>query len=180
MKQFRSRRAAERGANLIEFTLVGIPIIFILISVFEVSRGMWLYQTAAHAAKETARFVVVHGINCETEACGRTIGQISTQLRDNFAIVDPAEVTVTFRAGCAPSSQFRSCSDVRTGTLAATMADNTVWPGQFGNDFIDDFVEVEIRFPFRSAIAMFWPGTGRGTVFGTVNMFAASREMVQF
>ena len=45
-------RRAQRGATTIEMTLVGIPIIFLLISTFEISRGMWMYNTAATAVRE--------------------------------------------------------------------------------------------------------------------------------
>ena len=34
------RRARSRGNTMVEFTLVGIPIMFALISVFEISRAM--------------------------------------------------------------------------------------------------------------------------------------------
>src|SRR5580765_336316 len=54
----------QRGATTIEMTFVGIPIIFILISVFEISRGMWMYNTAATAVREGLRFASVHGVNC--------------------------------------------------------------------------------------------------------------------
>ena len=35
-------------------TLVGIPIIFTLICVFEISRGMWIYHTLAYAVNDAA------------------------------------------------------------------------------------------------------------------------------
>src|SRR5215471_18790761 len=58
------RRNRQRGgSSLIEFTLVGIPIIFVLISTFEMSRGMWLYHTLAYAAREGTRYAIVHGVN---------------------------------------------------------------------------------------------------------------------
>ncbi len=57
-------RKAERGSTVIEMTLVGIPIIFTLISVVEISRGMWMYHTLAYAAKNGVRLAVVHGRNC--------------------------------------------------------------------------------------------------------------------
>lgn len=189
MDKTRQNRAGNRGANLLEFTLVGIPIIFILISVFEISRGMWLYQTAAHASRETARYIVVHGANCLDEACGRTISDIATELSRNLVGLDPSEVRVTFRSGCTLQGNFRNAcanntDDSQTGakTLATLMADNSMtdWPGITGDTDSKDFVEVELRFPFRSAIAMFWPGAGGGQNFGTVQMFAASREMFQF
>jgi Flp pilus assembly protein TadG len=51
-----SRNPKERGGtSLVEFTLVGIPMIFLLISTFEVARGMWEYHTLAYAVKEGTR-----------------------------------------------------------------------------------------------------------------------------
>ena len=49
---------------MLEMTLVGIPIIFILISIFEMSRGMWMYHTAAHSVKLGVRIATTHGENC--------------------------------------------------------------------------------------------------------------------
>ena len=54
----------QRGQSLIEFTFVGIPVIFTLICIFEISRGMWIYGTLNHAVKEGVRYAIVHGINC--------------------------------------------------------------------------------------------------------------------
>jgi hypothetical protein len=44
------------------------------------------------------------------------------------------------------------------------------------------FAQVEIRgqYPFRSAIAMFWPGAGPGMTFGTFLLPASSRERIQY
>jgi Flp pilus assembly protein TadG len=39
------RKRTRRGSSILEFVLVGIPIIFVLISLFEISRGMWTYHT---------------------------------------------------------------------------------------------------------------------------------------
>ena len=179
------RKGSRCGASLLEFTLIGIPIIFILISVFEISRGMWMYQTAAHAARESARFIVVHGVNCKDpgDACGRSISEIAQQLSFHLAALDPNQVQVTFRAGCDVFGQFRTgCTAVKAqNSLQAYLSDTSTdhWPGAAGPPSFA-FAEVEIQFPFRSAIAMFWPGAGRGQQFGVVNMFAASREMFQF
>src|SRR5579871_5563504 len=57
-------RLKRSGQSLIEFTLVGIPLIFVLISVFEISRGMWIYHTLAYSVKNGVRYASVHGINC--------------------------------------------------------------------------------------------------------------------
>ena len=63
-------RQGQRGATTIEMTLVGIPIMFLLISTFEISRGMWMYNTEATAVREGVRFASVHGVNCVKVAPG--------------------------------------------------------------------------------------------------------------
>ena len=70
---------------MIEFVLVGIPIIFILISVFELARGMWLYHTAAYALREGARYAIVRGNNCNLypNNCAVTVAQVASRIRDS-------------------------------------------------------------------------------------------------
>ena len=62
MRGIRNHRRG--GSSLIEFTLVGIPLIFVLLSTFEMARGMWLYHTLAYAARQGTRYAIVHGVNC--------------------------------------------------------------------------------------------------------------------
>src|SRR6266853_2478538 len=57
-------RRKQRGQSMVEFTFVGIPLLFVLISIFEVSRGMWMYHTMAYAVKVGVRYAIVHGGNC--------------------------------------------------------------------------------------------------------------------
>ena len=58
------KRRSRAGQAMVEFTFVGIPLMFTLISIFEVSRGMWIYHTLAYSVKNGVRFASVHGINC--------------------------------------------------------------------------------------------------------------------
>src|SRR4051812_36013396 len=108
----KSSRNRERrlGQTLVEFTFVGIPIIFILISIFEVSRGMWIYHTLAYSVKVGIRYASVHGINCvnttrNQNACRVNMGPASapsagTQASIAYVIrqaavgLDPKKTTV--------------------------------------------------------------------------------------
>jgi Flp pilus assembly protein TadG len=54
----------QKGSVTIEFAMVGVPLIFALISMVEMSRGMWMYCTQAYALNEAARYVSVHGVDC--------------------------------------------------------------------------------------------------------------------
>src|SRR6266849_3318008 len=72
------------GSATLEMTLVGIPMIFVLISIIEVSRGMWIYHTLSYAVREGTRYTIVHGVNCKTSPnnCAVTVGQIATVIQN--------------------------------------------------------------------------------------------------
>jgi hypothetical protein len=169
---------------LIEFTLVGIPLIFILISTVELSRGMWLYHTLAYAMREGVRFAIVHGNNCNLPPnnCVVTIREISGKVRDG---------AVGFLATDLQNTVFRSPGKV---VICPTLNDclqpgalgDTYWPANApgagdatGADRVSR-IEISAIFPFRSAIAMFWPGAGPGQNFGTLWLPASSKERIQY
>jgi len=157
------------GNSLIEFTLVGIPLIFVLIAVFEMARGMWLYHTMAHAIKTGTRFASVHGRTCRIPPnnCAVTVGQIADRIRVAGLGLEPTELNLEFRS--------------YTGTLACSLDnclnDATVWPVSPGDTPGRD-IEIRGSYPFRSAIAMFWPGAGAVDTFAAVNLPASSRERI--
>ena len=169
------RNRRQKGNAIIEFTLVGIPLIFILISIFEAARGFWIYHTLAYAMKEASRFVIVKGENCvqTPNACGVTVAQIAAVIKDRGVGLIPSDLNVT----------LSSLSDTRSCTLQACLSDNTPWPtlavpslpgGARGQN-----LTITGRYPFRSAIAMFWPGSAP-MIFGTFTFGANSREQIQF
>jgi Flp pilus assembly protein TadG len=51
----------RKGSTALEFALVGIPLLFILFSLFEAARGMWTYQMMAYAVREGTRYAAMHG-----------------------------------------------------------------------------------------------------------------------
>jgi Flp pilus assembly protein TadG len=156
---------------VLEFTLVGIPLIFVLVSTFEVARGMWNYHTLAYAVKEGTRYASVHGVNCATSpnTCTVSIAQVTQRILD---------------AGIGlPSDQLRLTFTSTSGSINC-LANNcltnaTVWPPSPGN-VVGSSIQIDATYPFQSAISMFWPGAGPGVGFGTVNFPTSSRETVQF
>ena len=168
---------SQRGNSTIEFTLVGIPLMFILISIFEISRGMWMYHTVAHAVKNANRFLIVKGENCIAagNSCGVTLGRIAQEIRDGGVGLDPAELNVTLIS----AGDTRNCNPLQT-----CMADTTPWPTlttpAAPGSSRGQNITIQATFPFRSAISTFWPGAGRGMTFGVFNLGAASTEKIQF
>ena len=165
------RTSAKRGSSVLEFTLVGIPIIFLLISTFELARGMWNYHTLAYAVKEGTRYASVHGVNCSTSpnTCTVTIAQITQHILDAGIGLPSNRLSLTFTyTGGTNTCLANNC-----------LANNTVWPPAPGNAVGSD-IQIDTNLPFQSAISMFWPGSGQGTTFGIFNFPASSRDTVQF
>lgn len=167
------RRQGQRGNSLIEFTLVGIPLIFVLISIFEIARGMWLYHTIEYAVTEGTRYAAVHGADCTLPGnnCRVTIGNIAGVIQYAGAGLVPAQLTLTFTPN--------KINGPITCTLQNCLASSTVWPPDSDNLPGMD-VTISATYPFSSAIAMFWPGAGAGMTFPTFNIPATSRERIQF
>lgn len=176
-----SAKSPVRGSAMLEFTLVGIPMIFILISTFEIARGMWLYHTLTFAVKEGTRYAIVHGNDCNIAPsnCASRISDIAGRIRDYSTGLIPSEIeNMTFE------SPTRT---ITCGTLADCLTDNTYFPAaapgaaqDAGGNRLGGYVQITGRFPFRSAIAMLWPGTDRGINFGTFLLGARSRELIQY
>ena len=101
----RMQRRRVAGNTLIEFTLVGIPLVFLLVSVFEMSRGMWLYHTLATAVREGTRLAVVHGGDCNLypNSCAVTVRTVANRIRDAAVGLPPSDmqnVTLGIESTC--------------------------------------------------------------------------------
>jgi len=170
----RNRRGRSGGTSMLEFTFVGIPLIFALISTFEMSRGMWMYHTLAYAVKAGTRYAVVHGQHCTIppNSCSVSISQIASVIRYNGTGLPTDAVTLTFTPATGSAT---SC------TLANCIANYTsgYWPPS-GANAPQTKVKITGVYAFNSAIAMFWPGAGKLNKPGTFNLSADSRENVQF
>jgi Flp pilus assembly protein TadG len=163
----------RRGQSLVEFTLVGIPIIFVLISTFEISRGMWIYHTLAYSVKVGVRYASVHGINCvngggNPNDCLITIAQVAQRIQLNGVGLDPTKTSLTFSPGGA------------TCTLTACAANNTQWPTPDGVvNAVGQPIRIDIRTQFTSALAMLWPGANPVS-FAAGSLGASSQDHIQY
>ena len=174
------RKSRKRGQSMLEFTFVGIPVMFLLICIFEISRGMWLYNTLGHAAKEGVRYAIVHGIDCgkngnscqvnlgpATNACNNTNGTIAEVIRCAGVGLDPTNTKVTFTS-----------TQGTLGPYALNAVPATPWPPASGN-LSGQAISIELTTPFNSAIAMFWPGASL-VRFTSGTLPASSSDQIQF
>ena len=164
---------------MLEFTLVAIPVIFVLIGIFELARGMWLYNSMAHGVKEATRFAIVHGNNCSVlpNSCTVTIGRICGILQYHAAGLPAGSVVnVSLR---------RSTSTHPFSNLTACLASTTVFPSQVSPAALNpggdqgQWVEIKASYRFTSALAFYWTGQ-HGFTFGRFDLGAVSRERIQY
>jgi len=170
----------RRGSSTIEMALVGIPIIFTLISIFEMSRGMWMYHTLAYSVKVGVRLASVHGQNCikdplslgVTNDCPKYISDIAKAIKDAAVGLDPDKTLLTFNAN---NGDITSC--YITTCLGQT---TTLWPPSANSENqVGKPIRIDIKTPFHSAIAMVFPGASPVS-FAQVNLGATSQDYVQF
>lgn len=164
----------RQGNATIEMTLVGIPLVFVLISTFEMARGMWIYHTLAYAIKEGTRFTIVHGEDCglAPNNCLVTVGQIAAVIQNAGVGLDPEQLKVRMQS-------MNPSDDTRFQTVKDLLTNASVFPTGAGAQ-IRAPITFSTQYPFQSAISMFWPGAGPGTTFMTVTLPASSRESMQF
>jgi Flp pilus assembly protein TadG len=165
------RKRRQGGASLLEFTLVGIPLIFLLVSVEELSRGMWIYGTLQHAVKEASRAAIVHGQTCSeaSASCPLTVGQMAAFIERAGVGLDPSQLTITL----ATANNTQSCSPLKTCESLTT-----AWPPSPDNS-VGLPVTISGDYPFSSALVMFWPGAGKSKI-AAVNFSAKSQEEIRF
>lgn len=173
------RKKSQRGSAMVEFTLIGIGLIFVLISIFEMARGMWVYHSLAHVSKEATRFLIVHGKNCQERASCQaesTKGMLAARVQYHGVglIPEDLQIQVYKVVGTTETQVVGTGNGFETvASLASSPAywDITAEPGVG--------VRVGLRYPFRSALAMLWPGARRVN-FTLVNLGAHSWDTVQF
>jgi Flp pilus assembly protein TadG len=166
MSHTQLRRRRLRGEALVEFTLVGIPLMFVWISTVEMARGMWQYHTLQYATKMANAYAAVHGATCSSSgnSCTVDVSDVVTQFQ-NYAIGIPmANVKLVLVSNTAGNSV--TCNPVSTCSTNGSWS--TQWPPPANSDnAVGNPVEVKTYYTFNTALAMFWPGSGTPWSFGS-------------
>jgi Flp pilus assembly protein TadG len=164
----KSRNSRRRGNAVVEMSLIFLPLMFSVFSVFELGRAMWTYHTLATAVKKGVRVAMVHGARCAEASteCPVTVGTLIQTIQQNGVGLDMTVLDLTFTAGgqslsCAPAS---GCS-----------TNNTNWPAAPYNP-VGETITIDGKYAFTTALKSMWPGQ----TTGTFNLAAKSTETIQF
>ena len=139
----------RRGNALIEFTLLGVPLLFITISIVAVSIDMWEFHNLAYSVEQTARYVTVHGATCtqNTNSCTITVGNVATYFKTQALALDPTQVIVMITDG----SGTTTCNPVNSCTGSATQFPNPA------NNSVGSDVTIKATYILKNPVVLFWP-----------------------
>jgi Flp pilus assembly protein TadG len=169
------RLRRQAGSTMLEFVLIGIAVIFMLICLFEISRGLWAYHTLAYAVREGTRYAAMHGRDCASpNTCTVTIGNIVTQMKYAGGGFDPDNTTLTFTPQTGSAT-----SDTITGLLASSTESGTYFPPS-GAYAQGNTVQIAAKYKFKTILAMLWFGGKAINDDGTFYLTASSSELIQF
>ena len=88
-RRSRRRAVSERGSTLVEFSLVFLLFIVLVVATMELGRGVWLYVTVAHAAREGVRYAQVRGDAATITGITGVVESASIGLDAEKLTVDP-------------------------------------------------------------------------------------------
>jgi Flp pilus assembly protein TadG len=91
----------ERGSQLVEFAIAGLLFLTLLFGIMEFGRAVWIYGTAAHAAKEGARWAIVRGAESGRAA---TATDVESYVRSRATGMTSVTVTTTWSPDNKPGS----------------------------------------------------------------------------
>jgi Flp pilus assembly protein TadG len=145
-KPVRNRR---RGDTLIEFTLTGIPIIFICITIVECSIAMCEYESMMNAVSIAARYAASHGATCgNPNSCTVEIENIANLISSTAWIINTASMTVTF----TDNSGSTTC------TLSACQTNTAQFPSSTSNaNAVGNPITIKLTHKLTNPLPMYWP-----------------------
>jgi hypothetical protein len=175
------RKPRRSGQTLVEFTFVGIPVMFTLICIFEISRGMWIYTTLNHSVKEAVRYAIVHGQNCgiNGNSCQVALGPAVNHCNGTNSTI--AEVIQCAGIGLDPTKtqvRFTSTQGTTAWYNLNAVPATTPWPPANGNSS-GQAITIEMQTPFTTALSMLWPGASP-VKFASGTFGASSSDQIQY
>lgn len=171
---------SKKGSSLLEFVLVGVPSLFLTISVFEVSMSMWQYHSLAEAAAVGARYAVNHGSDCSQNgnSCTTTARQVASVIENAAVGFDPTKVNVTFTPESGSAIGPYLLNDCVAGDAqAANCANNFPPSGSAGMP--PNTITINLTLTIANPFVMFWPGASR-VVAHNFTLGAVSTQEILF
>ena len=165
-------RNNRRGDTLIEFTLTGIPIIFLGISIVECSIAMCEYESMSNAVTIAARYAASHGATCSANgnSCTIEIKNVANLIAATAWIISSASMTVTL----TDNSGSTTC------TLSTCETNTAQFPSSSGNaNAVGNNITIKVTHKLTNPLPMYWPPHADSDDSGYL-LGATSYQAIQF
>jgi Flp pilus assembly protein TadG len=169
----------QRGSTMVEFVLTGIPLMFAVISIVQMSIGMWHYHTLQYAVKEAGAYLSIHGASsgyCRSNTC--QIQNVASVLQTDAIGIPSNSIYVTFTP--ISSSDHATAGASYSCRLDNCVTDTTTWPISGYNSVGSEFA-ILAKYQFKNAMGMVAPGAGGGAVkFGNPWFPGYTHQIIQY
>ena len=169
---------SRRGSTMVEFTLLGIPGLFLCMSVLMTGIDMWQFFTLSYSVAQTARFAAVHGATCAqtsptVNTCTVTRAQVASYFESQALALTPASTVLTLDDGSAPA--------VTCNPITSCPSSSSIFPAATYNA-VGTNISVKATYPISNPLFMFWPapGAGSGVSAGTYTLGAGSTQEILY
>jgi Flp pilus assembly protein TadG len=165
-------RNRRRGSTLLEFTLTGIPLMFLSLSIVECSIAMLEYDSMANAVAAAGRYAASHGATCAQtpNTCTVRIEDVANVIASSAWIISNSTMSVTF----TDNSGSTTCELSVCETNAAQFPSSTGAANAVGNP-----ITINVSHKVTNPLPMFWPPTADVDDTG-YNLSANSVQVIQF
>lgn len=85
----------QRGASMVETAITLALLLTIAFGIMEYGRVLYTYHAVSNAARLGTRYAIVRGSQCTASGCPATNATVSTYVKSQTQLVDPAQLTVT-------------------------------------------------------------------------------------
>lgn len=169
--QVTAKKNRRSGNAMIEFVIVGIPVVFLTLSIIEASLAMWNYHTMSYAVELAARYASVHGRGCTQNGnnCAITVGNVATTIANQALGLDSSKLDVTLKT----YSTTTTCNPLNT-----CLSNTTQFPSTTDNGVNQD-ITISATYPISSPMPLFWFGSSPSTI-GNMTLGASSRQRIAF
>jgi len=161
---------SRRGNTLIEFTLVGIPLMLISTTVMVAGISMWEFYNLAYGTQTTARYVAMHGRSCVQDgtSCALSVGNVASFFASHTLALDPSQTNVTLKSATAT---------ITCNPVSSCNSNTNQFPNANDNGLNFD-VTVTAFYTITNPGRMLLPAAAAGPA--TFNLFATSRQRIVY
>jgi Flp pilus assembly protein TadG len=178
-------RNKERGSQTLEFTLIGLPLIFLLFSIIHMCFAMMTFHTMQEAVEQGARFVATRGSTCASgsNTCNVTVQQIADVVATSSPGIAASNLKLTLTTNSGTSvvcdkinTCTSSCSSGCSGNKGNKWPDPTTTDSNPGKDII---ISADVT-SLPSPMYMFWTMYNSAPKIGSTSFHAYSRQRLMF